>query len=181
MADGVDSEADRTIARGIERAFIEKDALRRLKKKRSESTSPKPKTIPAEALINITEESQEELYNATTVFPFTLFPHSICVDRQKISIIHRSFFRTANIISVKIGDVLNVETRVGPFFASLRIYSKYFVDNYHEMHYLTRNDAANLHKLLQGYMIANEKEIDCSKVDRDQLIVLLNELGEPSA
>jgi hypothetical protein len=118
--------------------------------------------------------------NVSTVFPFKLFPDTVSIDRQKVSIIHRDFFRTANIISVKIGDVLNVESHVGPFLGSIRLYSKYFVDNFHEVHNLTRDDAVKLHKLLQGYMIAHEKEIDCSEIDKEQLVTLLNELGHPT-
>lgn len=163
--------------RGIGRAFMESDSLKKLKKKRGSEMHEE--NVATEQLIGITEESQEELMSVSTVFPFKLFPDTVTVDRQKVSIIHRDFFRTANNVSVKIGDVLNVESHVGPFLGSIRLYSKYFVDNYHEVSSLSREDAIKLHQLLQGYMIAHEKEIDCSEIDKHQLVALLNELGHP--
>lgn len=175
---------DAVIGRNISRAYIERDQLAKdkLKDKQSkQKSSATRKTVPAEELINIAEESQEELISVTTVFPFNLFPDTITIDRQKISIIDREFFRTANIVSVKISDILNIESHLGPFFGSIKVYSKYFVDNFYEVNFLTRKDATSVHQLLQGYIIAIEKGIDCSKIDRRQLIILLNELGHPSS
>lgn len=171
------------LGRSIGRAYMEREAMLKKKKNKSDNktTSEQAKTVPAEELINITQESQEELLRVSTVFPFTLFRDIITIDRQKISIIDREFFRTANIVSVKIADVLNIESHVGPFFGSIKLFSKYFVDNFHEVNFLTREDARAVHRLLQGYIIANEKEIDCSKIDKKQLVILLNELGQPSS
>lgn len=163
------------ISESLERVFIDRDKLAR---KLANAQAEKPDAT--DELIDIAEDSQEELVSATTVFPFTLFPHTITLDRQKLSIIHRNFFRVANIISVKITDVLNVESHVGPVFGTVRIHSRYFGNNAHEIRYLKRDDAIKIHKILQGYMIANEKEIDCSQVPKEDLIVLLNELGHPA-
>lgn len=171
---------DKTVIRGIERAFMEKDSL--LKKRRAKKAledTPRD-TVAAEELIDIAATSHEELISVTTVFPFQLFPDTVAIDRQKVSIIHRTFFRTANVVSVKIGDVLNVESQMGPFFGSIKIYSKYFVDNFHEVKFLARSDVITLHKLLQGYMIATEKEIDCLQIPKEELVVLLKELGHPT-
>lgn len=173
---------DAVLGRSIGRAYMEReDVLKKKKIGSRKTTSANSRTVPAEELINITQESQEELLKVTTVFPFTLFPDTITIDRQKISIVDKEFFRTANIVSVKIGDVLNIESHVGPFFGSIKLYSKYFVDNFYEVNFLSRSDARAVHRLLQGYIIATEKEIDCSKIDKRQLVILLNELGQPSS
>src|SRR5207302_1505030 len=125
-----ESPGDNSGARGISRAFIERTEFLKKKKKQAAPASNNP---PAEELINITQDAQEELLSVNTIFPLHLFPDTVSVDRQKVSIIHRSFFRTANIYSVKISDVLNVESQVGPFVGSVKIFSKYFVDNFHEV------------------------------------------------
>jgi hypothetical protein len=171
---------DPNTVRHIERAFMEKTSLKLKKKKGDAQQVEQEATEPTQELLNVAQDAQEELMRVNTIFPLNLFPDTIAIDRQKVSIIKRSFFRTAKIVSVKITDVLNVESNVGPFVGSIRIYSKYFVDNFHEINAMSRQDATDLHDILQGYMIATEKEIDCSQIPRDELILMLKELGHPT-
>ena len=131
----------------------------------------------SEKLIDITEGTRDNLIAARTVFPFVLFPDSICIDRQKLTIVHRSFFRTIN---VQIDDVQIAKVDVGPFFGSVHLASKYFVDNIQSINFLKRSDAIKIQSLLQGYMIAHHRQIDCTSIDNGQLVVLLNELGQSS-
>ena len=134
----------------------------------------------SEKLINITEGARDNLITASTIFPFVLFPDTVCIDRQKLTIIHRSFFRTSSTISVQIDDVQIAKVDVGPFFGSVHLASKYFVDNIQSINFLRRADAIQIQRLLQGYMIAHHRKIDCASIDNDQLVVLLNELGQSS-
>ena len=134
----------------------------------------------SEKLINITEGARDNLITARTVFPFVLFPDSICIDRQKLTIVHRSFFRTSSTINVQIDDVQIAKVDVGPFFGSVHLASKYFVDNIQSINFLKRSDAIKIQSLLQGYMIAHHRQIDCTSIDNGQLVVLLNELGQRS-
>jgi hypothetical protein len=70
----------------------------------------------AAALKKVVKRSHEVLASVRTVFPLTLFPDSIVVDRTKISLIKRDFFWTSNTISFQIEDVLNVSCGTGPLF-----------------------------------------------------------------
>jgi hypothetical protein len=134
----------------------------------------------SEKLINIAEGAHHNLITASTIFPFMIFPDTICIDRQKLTIVHRSFFRTSSTISVQIDDVQIAKVDVGPFFGTVHLASKYFVDNIQSINYLKRIDAIRIQRLLQGYMIAHHRKIDCSSIDNDQLVVLLNDLGRGS-
>ena len=134
----------------------------------------------SEKLINIAEGAHDNLITANTVFPFVLFPHTICIDRQKLTIVHRSFFRTSSTISVQIDNVQIAKVDVGPFFGSVHLASKFFVDNIQSIHFLKRADAIRIQRLLQGYMIAHHRKIDCGSIDNGQLVILLNELGQSS-
>ncbi len=134
----------------------------------------------SEKLINITEGAHDNLITANTVFPFMLFPDTLSIDRQKLTITHRSFFRTSSTISVQIDDVQVAKVDVGPFFGSVHLASKFFVDNIQSIHFLKRADAIRIQRLLQGYMIAHHRKIDCASIDNDQLVILLNELGQSS-
>lgn len=133
-------------------------------------------------LRNAVNKADEVLATATTVFPFTLFPDKITIDREKITISHRYFFRVAEMISLRVEDVLHVAANVGPFFGSLRITSRFFDANSrakpYSVNYLWRQDAQRLKRILQGYLIARKSGIDCSKLSTRQLREALDKLGQ---
>ena len=91
---------------------------KKIKRETKGKTEAEKKLIEAKSLLDITEESQEELISVTTVFPFQLFPDTITVDRQKVSIIRRHFFGVADTAVAKIGDIINVEASTGPCLGS---------------------------------------------------------------
>lgn len=122
--------------------------------------------------------SQDVLFYATTVFPFTLFPDTVTVDREKVTVVNRMFFRTAEVVSIRIHDVLNVTADVGPFFGAVKIQTRFFESDIHHIKFLHRVDALRLKRLLQGYVIAAQKEIDCDSFTAEELKKLLNEIGQ---
>jgi hypothetical protein len=125
-------------------------------------------------------KSNDIIYKATTIFPFTLFPDTITIDREKVSIANRFFFRVAQIHSIRIDDILGVEGNRGPFFGSLSITSKYFIKSPRKINFLTIDDTVKAQRILQGYTIARQKEIDCSKIATKELRTMLLELGKES-
>jgi hypothetical protein len=131
-----------------------------------------------EKLLDITTNAHDILFEAHTVFPFTLFPDTVTVDREKVTIANRSFFRVAVINSTPIADIQSVEVDVGPFFGTVKTTSKYFMNNPREVHFLWREDAVKMQRLLQGYIIAHQREVDCNSMDKEQLVILLNDLGQ---
>lgn len=130
-----------------------------------------------ERLLDATNKGHEILIKTNTVFPFNLFPDTITVDREKLTIANRFFFRVAKITSVPVRDILSVEADVGPFFGSVHLTSRYFFTNPQTISFLWRGDAIKIQRLLQGYIIAHERNIDCSAIDKEQLVTLLNDLG----
>ncbi|HEX8762178.1 MAG TPA: hypothetical protein VF733_00270 [Candidatus Saccharimonadales bacterium] len=126
--------------------------------------------------------AHEVLMRATTVFPFVLFPDTITIDRTKLTITHRWFFRVAEVIPIRIEDVLNVTANVGPFFGCIKIVTRFFEstgkDNHYEIKYLTRADALRIKHIMQGYIIATQKQIDSSALSTKELATLLVKLGE---
>jgi hypothetical protein len=117
------------------------------------------------------------LFTADTVFPFTLFPDTITLDREKLTVVERFFYRVAKVITVPISSMISAEANVGPFFGSVHMTSKYFIDNTHTINFLWRHDAEEVHRMIQGFIIAQEKKIDVTEIDKDDLKVLLNDLG----
>ena len=130
-----------------------------------------------EKLYDVAIKAHDILFSANTVFPFTLFPNTITIDREKVTIVHRPFFRMAKIVSVRIHDLLNVESDVGPFFGTLHLTSRYFLNNPESINFLWRSETAKAQRLLQGYIIAQHEKVNCSNIPKDELIVLLDDLG----
>ena len=129
-------------------------------------------------LLGVTASSHEILLKVKGVFPFDFFPDTVVVDREKLTIAQRFFFFTAKIISVPIRDILSVEVDVGPLLGSLKLTSRYFFTNPQSIRFLWRAQAIKLQRLLQGYIIANEREIDCSSISKSHLEKLLLDLGQ---
>jgi hypothetical protein len=131
-----------------------------------------------EKLMHATTEAQEDLLTATAVFPLNLFPDTISLDREKLTIVHRSFFSTSDTISMQVGDILSVKGNVGPFFGNLVLSTRYFDNSTQTIKFLRRQDALKLQTLIQGCIIAHHRQIDCTDIERDQLVTLLSDLGQ---
>lgn len=130
-------------------------------------------------LENAIRGSHQILSSATTVFPFTPFPDTVIVDRAKLTITHRTFFQVAEVMSIRIEDILNVTANIGPFFGSLHIVSRVMSpDKPYQINFLWRDDTLKLKRILQGYVIAMQNNIDCTPLSTKELCNLLNELGK---
>lgn len=122
--------------------------------------------------------SHQALVTATTVFPFTLFPDTVIVDREKFTVTHRVFFRVAEVMTIRVEDILNVTADVGPFFGSLKILTRFFdPDKPYSVNFLWRSDTLRIKRILQGYVIAIQKKIDCDALSTPELAKLLDDLG----
>lgn len=150
------------------------------------NTQPTPPQVTAEEkakdLKKIVTQSHELLLSANTVFPMTIFPDTVTVDRTKVTITRRDFFWSSDVMSIRIEDVLNVTASVGPLFGSLTIASRVMstVDHFQIKHFW-RADAIRLKHLIQGYVIAQHNKIDTAHLNKHELIETLIELGHDSA
>lgn len=129
-------------------------------------------------LRQIVAQSHEVLMAANTVFPLTLFPDTVVVDRTKVTITRRDFFWSSDVMSIRIEDVLNVSAGVGPFFGSLTIASRVMSTTDHfQINHFWRGDAQRLKQIIQGYVIAQHNNIDTAHLTKKELIDTLIELG----
>ena len=132
---------------------------------------------------DVVKRSNELLASATTVFlPIDLFPDTITIDRTKVCITKRSFFWTSQVITMRIEDVFNVTSNMGPFLGSITISTRIMnsTDHY-EVNYLWRKDAIHLKQMLQGYMIALHNNLDTSQLSKEELVTTLLELGRDTS
>lgn len=133
----------------------------------------------AKQLTQVIDSAHEVLASAKTVFPFTLFPDFVVLDRTKLTITTRSFFMVGEVVSLRIQDILNVTADVGPFFGSLKIWTRYFNNNDHpyEVHWMWRSDALKISRIMQGYLIALKNKVDCTPLSSKELAQMLDQLG----
>lgn len=158
----------------IKLALIRRGFIRQKQRSRGSSQTS---GIP-NRLSGVTVKSHDILFKANTVFPLSLFPDTVTLDREKLTFATRFFFAVSKTTSVPVRDILSVELDTGPFFGSVHTSSRYFITNPYSVHFLWRKDAIRLQRLLQGYIIAEEQKIDCTNIDKDRLMVLLNDLGQ---
>jgi hypothetical protein len=132
-----------------------------------------------EELNKVVGESHEVILTANTIFPFTMFPDTITIDRTKFNITHRIFFRVAEVISIRIEDILNVTSSVDLFFGAIQIHTKFFDPaKPYEVKFLKRGDALRIDRIMQGYSIAIREKIDLSVLSTEELAKKLDELGQ---
>jgi hypothetical protein len=122
--------------------------------------------------------SSETIANVQTVFPLTLFPHSVVFDRSKITITKRTSPWSSVNVSIRIEDVLNVSTTLGMLFGSISIASRVMnsVDHF-EIGGFWRRDAMELQRLIQGYAIAKHGGMDTDDLTVAELTEMLRELA----
>jgi len=149
---------------------------------KSTKSSDTDKTDKLEAKKELKEAirgSHQILETASTVFPFTLFPDTVTIDRAKLTITHRRFFSVAEVMSIRIEDILNVTVNTGPIFGSLHIVSRVLSpDKPYQVSFLWRDDAMKLKRIIQGYIIALQQEIDVTPLESKELAKMLDKLGK---
>jgi hypothetical protein len=129
------------------------------------------------ALVDLANTTERTLLLAKAVFPFELFPDTLRIDRQKITVIHNDFLKMAHTTSIRLKDLGNVEVVLGPFFGTIILTSLYYRNNTQTINFLTRNDAIHAHRLLQGFMVAHNANIDTDNISEEDLIELLYRIG----
>lgn len=119
----------------------------------------------------------ECLFEADSVFPFMLFPDSIKIDRNKVVVVHREFFKIAQRINIQVSEIQAVEADMGPFFGTVSITTKQFSKPINKITMLSRANATKVQNILLGFMAANKQYLDYSKVEKEELVKLLEKLG----
>jgi hypothetical protein len=148
---------------------------------RKEDTKENTAESHEENLQKVVSGAQDVLIKSESIFPFVLFPDTIIVSRMKVEIIRRSFFKVSESISLQIEDVLNVEADSGPFFGSLRIYTRIYGSEPLRINYISSRDTKEIKKLIEGAVIAKNNDIDLLQPERDALIKMLRRLGSNEA
>ena len=82
-----------------------------------------------------------------------------------------------NDTSAAFDDFLNVTLGLGPVFATLTFYTRYFSGDPIRIRYLWKKDAIVAKKLCQGLIICKQKNIKTRHLDKDRLFDLAVKVG----
>lgn len=123
--------------------------------------------------------SEKLLFKASALFPFDLFPDEIVIDLSKIDIIYRDILGSYSTHSIPVGDIVDVSVEAIPFFATLKVIDKRYMESEEfAIRFLKREDANKAKKIIQVLISAKEEGVDLSKVIDEELIKKLEELGD---
>jgi hypothetical protein len=129
------------------------------------------------SLTYLSQGSSTNLFSARTVFPFVLFADTLNIDKQKLTVVHNDFLKSSHTTSIRLKDLRNVETVLGPFFGSIILTSQHFLNNTQTLNFLKRKDAIYAQRLLQGFMVAHDSSIDTDDIEDTKLLELLIKIG----
>lgn len=114
---------------------------------------------------------------STHKFPFDLFPDTITVDEERVTVIIRNFFMSSEVHSVDLKDVSNIFINMTPFFAQLVIVSKTFTENEIRIASLWKDEAIYLRRIVEGLRTFASENIDTSVYTQGELLIKLRALS----
>lgn len=114
----------------------------------------------SESLSNLVAKSKNVLLIVSSIFPLDLFPDILTIDKNKVNIIHNTFFGELHAHSILIEDIIKVTVNTNPFFATLHITdSSNLTFPQFTIHKLKIRDALFAHNLIQGLIKTSRRNV----------------------
>lgn len=132
----------------------------------------------SQKLADLVDVDHQALLICRTVFPFDLFPDTISIDRNKITISKRFFFYQRSIQSIIVTDLLTIVVEETLLLASLKIVDRLFHQDAIEIANLRKGDARKIRWLLEGLIIGKKEKVDFTKISNEELVPKLVQIGK---
>lgn len=148
----------------------------------------KENEITKQKMENIIDRDDIELFRATSVFPFQLFPDTITIDTTKVTIIQKTMFATEAILSCTLKDLSDVEVQTA--FTLATIYIRYMPQSNSpgmnepkelKITAIKRQDAMKAKKILRGVLVAKAEKINIATLSPEELKKVLERFGNSEA
>jgi hypothetical protein len=123
---------------------------------------------------DLIKKSNRCIISISSQFPWTLFPNTIQVEESRVTFIFRQLFASQS-HSVDIKDISNVFIESSPFFATLQVVSRTFVENDITIGHLDATKALRVQMIIEGLRTFAEHNIDTSNYDVSELIEKIEE------
>ncbi len=122
-----------------------------------------------QAVSDLIRKSNRCIISISSLFPWTLFPNTIDVEESRVTFIFRQFLASQS-HTVNIKDISNVFIETSPFFASLQIVSRTFIQNDITIGHLNARKAERVKMVIEGLRTFAEKNIDTSNYEVNELV-----------
>lgn len=127
-------------------------------------------------LDELLEKTTKVIYKAKNIIP--ILTDELVIDTVKVSVIHRLFFFSERIHSVSIRDITDVYIETVPFFATINIVDKDFIENKVRIAWISKKNAERARRIITGLMQASKEQIDLKIIEDDKLAEKLEEIGK---
>jgi hypothetical protein len=117
------------------------------------------------------------IYQLHSVFPFQLFPDRLIIERDKITVVHRTI-AWKNVFPMIIDNINSVTVTRSIFFASLSFELTGYETNPGSIEFLWPEDAAKAKRYIIGLINAKKQGIDVNKVPIEEMADDLEEIGK---
>ena len=127
-----------------------------------------------QTVTDLVKKSNRRIVSISSLFPWDFFPNTIEVEESRVTFIFRQFL-TSQSHSVDIKDISNVFIQTSPFFATLQIVSRTFVQNDITIGHLEQKRALRVQMIIEGLRTFMEHNIDTSNYETKELIAKIEE------
>ncbi len=136
-------------------------------------TSAKKETKKLEQLA---EDSNDALFEVSSVFPFELFPDKIIIDSKRVTVVKKDLF-SKSVFPILIEDIKTVNVFRGLIFASIEFEIRGYETNPLPVRFLWPYDATQAKQYILGLMTALRENIDVNKVPRNIIKDKVQQIG----
>lgn len=129
----------------------------------------------------IASRSDNVLMKIKAVFPFDLFPNTVIIDANKVTVIDSIFFASETVTSILLEEITDVVVESNFFLAKLNItYSHHpLKPEYYAVPALKKREALRAKEIIQGLLVLRISEgIDLSKLQPDDIVKELTRIGK---
>ncbi len=158
-------------------AVQQEDYQRSRNIKRVSNDTPDGPEETKDKLDVLANKNSKVLFQIRSVFPFTIFPDDLVIDREKVSIVTREFFGSGRVHSFLIENISDLYVDTTMWLATIRFHDKYYAQNAVEIRYLKKSDAVRARRIIQGLIVAREQKVNLNALDEDELLPRLEEIG----
>jgi hypothetical protein len=140
---------------------------------------PPPKKEKQEKKIQkFAEEESRVLFQAKSVFPFSLFPDKILIYPTKVDVVIGEFFRSNYTKTFFIQDIGGAEIITTPFMASVKITGNKMGGDPILVPNFRRKDAIRVKEVIDGLLVAHKREHELKEIKSKEAVPHLRKAGE---
>jgi hypothetical protein len=122
------------------------------------------------------KSANEVLFAAKTVFPFTIFPTTIVIDRNQVNIKDSVFLGVHNFHTFLLRDINNIQVTKGILFSMVHFEVNGYEHAIPDVNYLRNSEAEQIKKIIDAIHIAQASQVDITQLEKTELLNLAKKI-----